>query len=227
MLRICDALYSKAAVVVFQSEYQRSCFSASAARHSRVIPNPVAVNAAPAPREVNRIVTVGRLSEQKNQKMLIEAAHILKDTFPDLTFELYGAGKNHDELAQMIAALDLAGSVKLMGNRENVHQCINSAAMFVLTSRYEGVSNALLEAMMLGLPCICTEFPGVDEVIRDGCNGLLVPQNDAQALADAIQKLLENKELCDELSKNAIDSVQRFRADRVMTEWEDAIVQLQ
>lgn len=226
MLEICNVLYKKASMVVFQTKYQRNCFSNALKYRSCIIPNPVFVNLSPMKRENNRIVTVGRLYRAKNHSLLIEAAYILNDKFPDLKYEIYGDGDFKKELIKKITNLGLNNTVKLMVNKADVHSCIAKATIFVLTSRYEGASNALIEAMMLGLPCICTAYPGADEIINDGYNGILVPQDDPIVLAEKIEYLLSDRKLCEYLSHNAIESSQRFRSDRALLEWEKTIIDI-
>ncbi len=224
MLKICDLLYKRASTVIFQTKYQENCFSNSLKNHSEIIPNPVTVKSMPIEREKNRVVTVGRLCAQKNQTMFIDAAHILQKDHKNLVFEIYGEGALKDELNERIDAWNLTGAVRLMGNKTNIHDCINSATMFVLTSLYEGASNVLIEAMMLGLPCICTAYPGADEIISDGYNGILVPQNDSMALAEKIEFLLNDSFACKRLSEGAINSSQKYMSENVLKKWEDVIL---
>lgn len=115
MLKICDLLYKQASTVVFQTKYQRNCFSKSLKNHIEIIPNPVIVKSMPIEREKNRVVTVGRLCAQKNQTMFIDAAHILQKDHNNLVFEIYGEGALKDELNERIDALNLTGDNCLIG----------------------------------------------------------------------------------------------------------------
>ena len=110
-----------------------------------------------------------------------------------------------------------------MGNVPNIHEQISDANAFVLSSDYEGLSNALLEAMMMGLPCISTDCAGSDEYINNYENGLLVPIGDKDALASAMLEVLENKELSSRLGNNARKASATFAKDNVLNRWFELI----
>ena len=101
----------------------------------------------------------------------------------------------------------------------DVHYRIRNAIMFVLSSDFEGLSNALLEAMMMGIPCISTNCAGSDEVIRNEKNGLLVNVGDEDGLYMAMKKLLENNELRKDISNQAKSDLSIFKSDKVLSEW--------
>lgn len=189
----CDLLYRRSAGVVFQTEYEQSCFSDEVKKKGVVIPNPVSVDIkAKQGGHVVRIVTAGRLAEQKNQKMLIEAVHKISSEFSNLECYIYGEGPLEQFLKDEIDKKGLNKVVFLPGNVKNIHEKVSEASVFVMTSDYEGLSNALIEAMMIGVPCITTDYPGARELIVDQKNGKVVPRNDADALAKALVEILSN-----------------------------------
>ena len=111
-------------------------------------------------------------------------------------------------------------AVILEGFRDDIHEQIRSAKMFVLSSDYEGMSNALMEAMMMGLPCISTSCTGSDELIEDGKTGLLVPVGDEQSMTESMLKLAEDEGLCNRLSDQAQLCSLDYTVDRVIRAWE-------
>ena len=102
----------------------------------------------------------------------------------------------------------------------NIHEEIKEAEIFVLSSDFEGMSNALMEAMMMGLPCISTACTGSDELLKDGVNGLLTPVGDADALAKALSRLADNEKLRGTISKNAQLYSLDFEKEKVIRAWE-------
>ena len=223
MLKLCGACYRKAQTVVYQTEYERSCFKVRK-DNGRVIPNPVAVGEEPLPcARPLEVVTAGRLLPQKDQQMLIRAAALLIGEYPDLRLKIYGSGSLKKELEELIRAEGLGIAAELPGNVEDLHRRINGSGIFVLCSQYEGLSNALIEAMTLGLPCISTDYPGADEIIENGRNGLLVPCGDVPALAEAIRTLLDNGALRSSVAEEGRRTAERYRDGEVLKQWEEVI----
>ena len=114
---------------------------------------------------------------------------------------IYGEGHLREELENQIQSLSLEGIVTLPGNQKNVIELISNKSVFVLSSDYEGMSNALMEAMAVGLPCISTDCPigGSAELIQDHINGLLVSVGNSEELLQAMTELYENHKLRNKL----------------------------
>lgn len=183
--------------LVFQSEGARDFFPDKVKERSIVIHNSVNVPQDKYPMvEVRekRIVNVGRLHPQKNQKMLIDAFAKIAAEFPDYVLDIYGDGQLHDELQVQIESLHLNDRVRLNASRKDIFDYIYKASLFVLTSNYEGMPNALMEAMALGIPCISTDCRpgGAKTLIAQGVNGYIVPCGNADVLALQITQLLNN-----------------------------------
>ncbi len=219
-------LYRRADHVVFQSAAVRGLFPEEVKAHSTILPNPVSVSCLRSGTHPCRIVTAGRLHPQKDHAMLITAFGRFYKDHPAYRLSIYGEGEMRDELEARIAALGLSECVRLEGRSETVQADMADAGIFVLSSAYEGLSNALLEAMMMGFPCISTDCEGSVDVIEDGVNGLLVPRGDAEAMADALRKLAEDPVYREQLGKKAKETGERFRKDRVVREWEQLIEQV-
>lgn len=210
---------------VFQTEDARSWFPEKLQRKSEIIMNQVSRSFfdEPAADEHKDIYAVGRLNHQKNFPMLIRAFAQLPDTGDRLI--IHGEGEKRGELEALIKDLGLEGRVLLPGLSSNVAKDIKGAKIFVLPSDFEGMPNALLEAMALGLCCISTDCPcgGPRAVIEDGVNGRLIPVGGEEALAKAMAELLENDELRREMAAKARDSANKFSPDEIFGQWKDYV----
>lgn len=170
----------------------------------------------------NDIVTIGRVSEQKNQILLIKAFEELKEKYPQTRLVIYGSGNLEQELLGYINCKNLSGRVLLNGVTDDVPEVLAHAALFVLCSNYEGMPNVLLEAMAVGVPVISSDCPcgGPKMIIENGINGLLFPVNDKDRLREAIEKMLSDKEYAECLGNNARYSSDRFAPRTVFKDWQ-------
>jgi len=223
MLWICNKSYKKARAIVHQTKYEESCFAKKLEDKSHIISNPVSVILEPSWSNSHRVVTAGRLLPQKNHAMLIEAVALLKKDIPDITLDIYGDGNLKEELLCKINQMNLKDTVTLCGNVSDLHNQISDSGLFVMTSEFEGLSNALIEAMMLGLPCISTDYPGANEVITNGENGLLVPCRDSEKLAEAIKKVLLDNDFSHKLRNCAYETSKKYDVQEVIKKWETVI----
>lgn len=216
-------LYKKATKIVFQTKRVCEYFSKSLQDHSVIIPNPISVKQIVRNVHVNKIVSVGRLAVQKNQKMLIDAFTGVQEKYPDYQLWIYGEGDLREELEAYINSSCLEEKVFLPGNVSDIHAQISDAEMFVLSSNYEGLSNALLEAMMMGLPCISTDCAGSDEYIENGYNGLLVSVGNRDELYNAMLKFIDDRNLREEIALHGKESVQKCDSSSVVKQWQSVI----
>ncbi|MGI6220403.1 MAG: glycosyltransferase [Coriobacteriales bacterium] len=202
-------------------------------RNARKLPNPlnpVILATQPRPKiteRAHRIVNVGRLVPQKNQDQLIRSFARIANEFPLHTLEIFGNGPLRDELASLAEELGVGESVVFHGRIDSnaIGSAIQDAELFVLPSLWEGLPNALIEAMALGLPCIASDcsIGGPRELIDDGVDGLLVPVGDEDALAEAMRELLGNPTRAEELGERAMQIVERYEAPKVVRAWEGYI----
>lgn len=224
MRKYCDTLYHRASAIVFQTKYQQSCFSGNLRNKSYIVPNPVSVtvfdNVIANPLEIS---TAGRLYESKNHALLIDAMKIVVGKYPEVQCYIYGEGNQRKNLEQKIENQNLCGNVHLPGNKTDIYRWISKSSVFVMTSEYEGMPNALVEAMMLGKACISTDYPGADEVVKNGMNGLIVQRGDCKKLASAIIKLLDSKKERERLSNNAKETAELYKIDQVVEKWQKLI----
>ena len=220
-------IYAKAYRIVFQTEQARNYFPQNIRKKGIIIPNPI--NDEIPERFIGKrrkeIVTVGRLKKQKNYPLLLRAFSNVYQKYPDWKLRIFGQGILEPELKQLCKDLGISKGVEFCGFVSNVTEKINQSGMFVLSSDYEGISNAMLEALATGLPCICTDCPagGARMMIKDHENGILVPVRNEQKLSEAMLELIENPMLAERLSKNAVNIKHIWSVQKVSEEWRQVL----
>lgn len=216
-------LYLIANGIVFQTEDARNYFSKIIRRKSRVIPNPVARDIIPPYKgERNKtIVSVGRLTKQKNYSMALIAMNAVLNKHPDYVYEIYGQGEELDNIVQLIDQLNIKDKVVLKGHVVGLIDYIKDASVFVLSSDYEGMSNSLIEAMAVGLPVVSTDHPigGARMLINNEENGILVPVGDDRALSEAVCYLIENPQKAESISKEATMVREKYSISKIGNKW--------
>jgi glycosyltransferase involved in cell wall biosynthesis len=171
-----------------------------------------------------RIVGVGRLSREKGFDLLIRAFACIAPWYPDWSLQILGEGPQRAELEDLADSLGVRDNVHLPGWVERPEPALLDAGVFALPSRYEGFPNALLEAMACGLPCVAAACDsGPAEIIRDGVDGLLVPPENVDAMADALKQLVSDDAQRMRLGRRAVEVTSRFSRDAFFTQW-DAVV---
>ncbi len=219
-------LYRWADGVVFQTPDARDWFGKKIRKNSEIIFNQVDERFFNARFEGERknIVTAGRIAPIKNHAMLVNAFNQIADK-TDENLYIYGEGRLRKPLEEQIERLGLQNRVFLPGNTDDIIATVGSARLFVLSSDYEGLPNALLEALAMGVPSISTDCPcgGPRMVMNDGENGLLVPIMDENILAQKMLWALEHPDEMDEMGARAAEKAQMFQPDRVYKMWRDYI----
>ena len=221
-----DFLYRFADGIVVQTQKNKAYFSKAVQRKSTVIYNPVDLKEyagiALRTAKEKKIVTAGRLMPQKNQKMMIRAfAEVLKK-HPEYELVIYGDGPSESQLKELAIQLGISSSVEFPGNVKDLHDKIKSADIFVLSSDYEGMPNALIEEMCLGLPVISTKVSGATDLIRDHENGILI-DFDQESLEKAMCELLNDSELKYKLSTGAVKLNEQLKVSEIVEQWIDFI----
>lgn len=220
---LTNLLYPLINYVVFQTKFAQDCFSERVKKKSVIIANPITVSVKTTQNKEKKIVAVGRLIEQKNHMLLINAFKNVYSKYPEYKLYIYGEGRLRTDLEQHIKNINMQENILLPGNIINIHERIANAEIFVLSSNYEGLSNALLEAMTIGLPCISTNCSGVDEIIKNEFNGLLVPKGNEELLTQAIISLIEDSELRERISSNAFEFSKQFDNKIIFEKWKEII----
>ncbi len=173
------------------------------------------------------VVNFCRIAEQKNLPLMIEAFRKLHEIYPGYSLEIYGntVTENEDNIKQklldMIEKLGAADYIKILPPRQDVHDVIRDCTMFVSSSDFEGLSNSMIEAMAIGLPCVCTDClgGGAREMISHEENGLLVPMKDVDVLYLAMKRMIEDDELRERCSKNAAKIRETLSAENIAKQW--------
>lgn len=225
---IMKMLYKKADGFVFQTEEAKEFFSKTIQNKSVVIPNPINPIFISTPYTGERdktIVTVGRLEEQKNQKLLINAFSKIENSIPEYKLLIYGIGSMEKELKNYVYKTGIDKKILFKGQKEDIKKEIYKSGLFVLSSDYEGMPNALMEAMALGLPCVSTDCPcgGPRFLIKNDENGILVPVNDEEKMAEAILRVINNKEFANKLSSEATKIKELVNPQKINNDWLDYI----
>jgi len=220
-------LYRRADLVTANSHAALDTLSSYVPRERLAhVPNPV-VFPTPLPSRVVEplILNVGRLHEQKAQDVLMTAFAEVADEVPGWRLEILGTGGLDTELRKQITALQLSNRVLMVGQVDPWPHYAR-AAVFALPSRFEGTPNSLLEAMSFGIPPIVSNAAGgALEYVEHGVNGLVVPVDDAEALAAAIRELVNDSEFRERLGLAARDRVAACSMESALMAW-DATLQL-
>jgi glycosyltransferase involved in cell wall biosynthesis len=173
------------------------------------------------------VVVFSRLNQMKGIQYFLDAAVILAGKFPDARFLVVGDGESRKELEDYAGRLGLGQRAVFTGFRSDVPELLSEAAVSVLPSLSEGLSNTLLESMAAGVPVVATRVGGNPEVVEDEVSGLLVPLRDSAALAAAICRVLEDKDLAASFAQAGMRRVaELFSIERSVRETEHLYQQL-
>lgn len=220
-----NMLYPRAFGLVTMTSGACGHFSRQVRDHGWVIPNPVQLPAQWTNRRGRKtLAAVGRLETVKGFDRLLHAFSRIAADFPDWKLVIWGEGRERAALEHLRGRLNLDGRVDLPGVTGLPGTWIETADIFVLSSRYEGWPNALVEAMASGLPVVSFDCPwGPHDMIRDGVDGLLVPPDDVDALAAALARLLGDPDLRRNLGNAARNHAHRFQPEQIMPKWDTLI----
>ncbi len=228
--RMITFLINRANGGVFQTDGAMAFYGKGLQKRGQVIPNPIFLKGEiPVVKYQDRektVVSVGRLDNwQKRLDVMLQAFKQFHKNHPEYILKLYGRGAQENVIRQWAVELGISEYVRFMGLTTQPMQDIAKDGMFLITSDFEGISNSLLEAMAVGLPCVSTDHTpgGARMLIQDHENGLLAPIGDAQALAQALNEFADHPKLAEKCSKNARDVIERFDPNKIIDMWENYI----
>ncbi len=209
---------------VFQTEDARKWYEPYVKNKTIVIPNAINsdfIRPEYTGEREKSIVGVGRLSEQKNFQLLLDAFAKVSPDYPEYVLKIFGKGPLENELKLYAEKIGVLQKTQFMGYVSNMPEQLEKAGLFVLSSDYEGMPNALMEAMALGLPCISTDCPagGSKFLIDDGENGLLVPVGDREKMVVALRKILGDKDFAEKIGKNARKVAVNLAPEYIYSKW--------
>ena len=213
--------------LVMQTEDARNSLPQHLRERAAVIPNPIVVPATgkhgshsrPA-----RFVAVGRLDKQKGFDMLLTAFAAVAEKMPEASLVIHGEGPERSVLEQQAIALGISDRVELPGVTESPGDWVSPGDVFVLSSRFEGFPNVLLEALMGGMATVAFDCPwGPGEILENGETGLLVPEQNLDALSAAMMRVATDQDLKQRLVFSGQASVKRYSAPVIAAQW-DAII---
>ncbi len=172
-----------------------------------------------------KILSVGYLGYLKGFDMLIDiAAEVLRD-YPQWTWDIYGEGKERENLERKIKTLGLEDKVFFKGYRKDMYRLYSQYSFFVLTSRAEGMGMVLVEAQKSGLPIVSFDIPcGPSDIIQDGINGYLISPFELGSMAKKIKLLIENKDIRIKFSENSMIKHKEFQKDIIVDKWKKLLV---
>jgi GalNAc-alpha-(1->4)-GalNAc-alpha-(1->3)-diNAcBac-PP-undecaprenol alpha-1,4-N-acetyl-D-galactosaminyltransferase len=215
-------LYKKAFKIVCQTSKSREYFLNNGFENIVVIPNPIEINTneSIADFSSHRLVSIGRLSKEKNHIMLFDAFKVFKKTNPKFCLEIYGEGPQHAFLERYVTENKIS-DIKFMGFKKDIHNYIKGATGFILTSDFEGMPNALMEALAYGIPSISTncDIGGPAELIEDNINGYLVDTGDHINLARKMMSLYCDFSLWTKFSSESIMSMKKYNVENITRKW--------
>jgi len=224
--RLRDHWYPRAHRVVLQTETVKEYFLSLGPDRLRVIPNPVEP-VSTVPRVEERlgaeftVLNIARLVPQKGHDLLLQA---LARTRHPVRLKVLGDGPDRPALLDMARSLGVADRVDFLGFVAEKDQYWREAGAFVLSSRYEGYPNALCEAMVAGLPSVAFDCPsGPSDLIVDGVNGLLVPAENVDALASALDRLADDPALRQRLGREGSKITETLGLPGITDRWEEAL----
>ncbi|MFV0588589.1 glycosyltransferase family 4 protein [Bacteroides reticulotermitis] len=168
-----------------------------------------------------RVISAGRLTEQKGYDLLLATWSIVHQQHPDWTLEIYGDGEDREMLSKQIEEKSLQTAVYLHHATPDIYDKYKQSDFYVMSSRWEGFGLVLAEAMSCGIPCVSFDCPhGPSDIIKNGEDGLLVENGNVEQLAKNIGYLIEHEDIRMEMGRKARENVKRYLPENVMPQWQ-------
>lgn len=221
---IRNILYRRANKLVLQTEDVKQCFPKDIAENAVVICNPLNLDMPEAgdfKKREKSIITAGRLTRQKNHKLLIDAFERFHKKHPEYVLKIFGTGELQKEIASYIRDKNMGKCAYLCGFTSDLYGELCKGGMYVSSSDWEGISNSLIEALAMGIPTIATDCPvgGSRMCIKDGMNGILVPIADVESLERAMSHVAEDVSFAEKIAANAVRVRTDFSVEKIGQEW--------
>lgn len=225
--KILFQCFRLASAITIQIEAYRNDYPVYLHKKIVSIPNPVypvkkIANPVGNDGDIKKLLSVGRLSYQKNYDVLIEAFSKISDKFPDWILQIAGEGEDREKLQSMIKTRNMQDKIKLLGAVTEIDKLYGNANLFCLPSRWEGFPNALAEAMAHGLPAVGFQgCAGIRDLIQHELTGVQVEGNgNVRSLAKGLSKLMSDKHLRSDMGKKACTEIRIYNPDIIFDRWE-------
>ncbi|MCR4675746.1 MAG: glycosyltransferase [Sphaerochaetaceae bacterium] len=227
---LAKGLLPQADGCVFQTPDAQAYFPEKLQKKSVIIPNAVKQDFFEVKREPKEflVTSCGRLTEQKDYRSLILAFKDLLKKVPRARLQIYGTGELEEELKELSRKEKLEKFVSFFGRSSDIPSVLSKTSLFVLSSAYEGMPNALMEALAAGVPSVSTDCPcgGPRMLIENGVNGLLVPPGDPEALSKAMEEILTHPIKAQKMGEEARKRAQEYTTDKITDRWEEYVRQV-
>ncbi|PKM55157.1 MAG: hypothetical protein CVV00_05150 [Firmicutes bacterium HGW-Firmicutes-5] len=210
---------------VFQTEGARDFYNKAIKSKSAIIPNPVTVKVTeiiPYEDRSNDIVFVARFDiKQKRQDLMVDAFEKITKENKNLKLVFYGEGEDKELIEKKVYDLNIGKRVVFAGKVKNIGEYIKFAKYCVLTSDFEGIPNAIIEALSLGVPVVATDCSpgGAKLLVKNGINGFLVPRGNAESISRSILYLEQNPDEAKKFAKEAVKIHSEFSPDKILNDW--------
>ncbi len=224
--RVFGARRSAANVLITRAAKEEYDNKIARKGNNLTIYNPIDENAVAATREYNKtsrkIISVGRLTYQKNYEQLLSVANKVLSKYTDWAWDIYGDGEQYDQLTEIIKEYGMEKRITLKGQVTDIYDRYGDYSFMVLLSRYEGFPMTLLEASANGLPMVSFDVKtGPNEIIENGKNGYLLPFGDEDAAVSAIEELIRDEGLRARMSRESKITSKRFKLKEIIAQWNE------
>lgn len=219
-------LYEHADRIVFQTDGAKNAYKKRIAAKGQVIFNPLRKDIPFRNNNIQKeIISVGRLNLQKNYELLLYAFRDIYKDYPNYKLRIFGQGAEEENLKKLCKKLGIESRVLFEGYKKDVNECMKNSEIFVMTSKYEGMPNALIEAMAMGFPVISSDCPsgGPRSLIQDHENGLLFENDNLGSLIFCLREVLDSPELRKKLSENSIKIREKLDENLIIKRWQELI----
>ncbi len=209
---------------IFQTHWEKNCYPQYLSIKGAVVPNPIEVDNYSSIKRENRIVCVGTLRiKHKRQDILLRAFSVFEKSHPDYIVDFFGEGSDKQKLEKLAVDLGINNKIRFHGKTSDIMKKIVNASLFVMTSEYEGMSNSLVEALLLGIPCITSDWNGANEIIENKINGLIFKRGDYLSLAQQMSFYVNNPDIAEKYAVEGKKQKEKYKEINVMPRYEKII----